>query len=357
MVLAAVGDALGYRRGRWEFLKDGPMIHKQFQKMGGFQGLKISNHKEWPVSDDTVMHLATAEALTDDRSLKLTEFKDRITFMTEKYIDCMRDMKGRAPGLKCMSSLSTLNGCADKWDQMRYDNAGGGCGGSMRAMAIGLRYAGPENREDLIRYSVESGRITHNHVNGFMGAVISAAFTAYAIEDVPVHKWGHLLLNELIPQTMHYLQQCQRDWELIQRDMKKLEAKFLDYITERGIADGNSEPVFPEKYGVKERDQFYKKWSYSGWAGSSGDDSVIIAYDALLGAKNNWETLVERGVLHYGDNDSTGSICCAWYGAAYGYPDGTKYRNNWENVEYESRLKKQAQLLYDLYSKKNEIKQ
>ncbi len=65
----------------------------------------------------------------------------------------------------------------------------------------------------------------------------------------------------------------------------------------------------------------------SGWGGSSGHDSVIIAYDALLGCKGSWEEFCNRGILHGGvmiitieslidpgDNDSTGAIGGAWFG-------------------------------------------
>ena len=39
-----------------------------------------------------------------------------------------------------------------------------------------------------------------------------------------------------------------------------------------------------------------------------GTDSVLIAYDAILGCKGNWNELCLRAMLHGGDNDSTGII-------------------------------------------------
>ena len=47
--------------------------------------------------------------------------------------------------------------------------------------------------------------------------------------------------------------------------------------------------TFPEQYSVLDREQFYKSVSYRGWGGASGHDSVIIAYDAILGCKGSWE--------------------------------------------------------------------
>ena len=47
--------------------------------------------------------------------------------------------------------------------------------------------------------------------------------------------------------------------------------------------------------------------------------NIEFRYDALLGSGHDWKTLCERGMLHGGDNDSTGAISAAWFGALYGF--------------------------------------
>jgi len=65
MLLAAVGDAMGYRNGSWEFNKNGETIHREMMEITQDQGaLKLRMDPDnWRYSDDTVMHIATAEAL------------------------------------------------------------------------------------------------------------------------------------------------------------------------------------------------------------------------------------------------------------------------------------------------------
>jgi len=46
---------------------------------------------------------------------------------------------------------------------------------------------------------------------------------------------------------------------------------------------------------------------------------LVCRYDSLLAAGNSWEELCMRGVLHGGDNDSTGAIAGACFGALYGF--------------------------------------
>ncbi len=67
MVLGAVGDALGYRKGRWESCTSGKKIQEELASLGGLGALKM-DPDNWPLSDAALMHMTTAEALVTGMS-------------------------------------------------------------------------------------------------------------------------------------------------------------------------------------------------------------------------------------------------------------------------------------------------
>lgn len=73
------------------------------------------------------------------------------------------------------------------------------------------------------------------------------------------------------------------------------------YLAERGLATGSGPARFPEPYGPAERDVAYTALSLDGWAGRSGHDAPMIAYDALLGAGASWDQLCARAAFHGGE--------------------------------------------------------
>ncbi|XP_060795365.1 ADP-ribosylhydrolase ARH1-like isoform X2 [Neoarius graeffei] len=337
MVLSGVGDALGYK---WEFQFSGPHIQQEVQKLGGVKKISVKL-PDWPVSDDTVLHLATAEALTTGK-----EGENLLHEVAHRYKVGMTDMNGRAPGLSTMAGVNQLKPGRPGGYRITYNQRSGGCGAAMRSMCIGLRYPQPEQLSSLVAVAVETGRMTHPHPTGFLGGVASALFAAYAIQRRPITTWGLGLVKEACPVAKEFVRsagyavpETERDWGYFTEQWEK-------YLELRGLSSGTSPVLFPEQYGPAERDEAYKSFSFSGWGGSSGHDAPMIALDALLGAGSNWEELMSRAAFHGGDSDSTAVIACCCWGLMYGMEGVPKC--NHTKLEYRDRLENSAEKLYTL---------
>ncbi|XP_056286566.1 ADP-ribosylarginine hydrolase isoform X2 [Pseudoliparis swirei] len=340
MLLSGVGDALGYRNQLWEYNESGPAIHQELSELGGLKNIEV-RLPDWPVSDDTVLHLATAEGLATGKS-----GEELLHEVATRYVEGMKDMAGRKPGPSSISGVSQLKPGEEGGYRVPYNPEGTGCGAAMRSMCIGLRYPKPDQLLSLVAVAVETGRMTHPHPTGFLGAVASALFTAYAVQRRPITTWGLGLLNEACPIAKCFVQgrgfaveEAERDWDFFCD-------KWQWYLDLRGISCGVGPVIWPSSYGPAERDDAYKSFSLAGWAGRSGHDAPMIALDALLGAGSDWPELMSRAGFHGGDSDSTAVIACCCWGLLYGtrgVPEG-----NYSNLEYRDRLERSAEQLYAL---------
>ncbi|XP_012707853.2 protein ADP-ribosylarginine hydrolase [Fundulus heteroclitus] len=340
MVLSGAGDALGYRAGSWEFNYSGPKIHQELKELGGLKKIDAML-PHWPVSDDTVLHLATAEALVTKKTDE--ELLHEVAFC---YVKGMKDMTGRAPGNTTISSVCQLRPGQEGGYRVPYNSRGAGCGAAMRSMCIGMRYPKPNQLRSLVLIAVETGRMTHHHPIGFLGSLASALFASYAIQRRPLASWGLGLIQEACPVAKKVIKDSGFAVEENEKEWESFSKKWQEYLDLRGLSNGEGPVVWPSPYGVAERDKAYTSFSLSGWGGSCGHDAPMIALDALLGAGSDWEELMNRAAFHGGDNDSTAAIACCCWGLLYGYKGVPK--GNYSKLEYRDRLERCAEQLYAL---------
>eukprot|EP00128_Syssomonas_multiformis_P016441 Colp12_sorted_trinity150504_noHs@27787 len=305
--------------------------------MGGLSKIVVKL-PDFNLSDDTIMHIATAEALARDWKTDEELFDS----FAHYYKECFKDMMNRAPGRTTDNSIRRLKpGQPNGW-MIPYNPRAGGCGAAMRSMCIGLVFPEECEVEELIKVAVESGRMTHHHPTGYLGSVAGALFTSFAVQGKQVQDWGFLLMESL-PLVTQYIKQAGRDVEENLSGMEYFTRKWQQYLKIRGIHQRGGSPKFPAQYGPRERDEFYNSLG-NGWGGALGHDAPMIAYDALLAAGPSWERLCYHGILHGGDNDSTGTMAGAWWGVLYGLegvPEG-----HYTKLEYHDRIEGLGRALY-----------
>ncbi|NXX56545.1 ADPRH hydrolase, partial [Scopus umbretta] len=150
MVLSGVGDALGYRGGRWEYCTSGPQIHAELAELGGLEAITLKP-PEWPGGSSL---MAPSPGLEGEPLLQE---------LARRYVAAMGDMEGRKPGptsilgewgLRVWGESEAVRGShapdpTPGTSQLRpgelegyripFNPTGTGCGAAMRSLAIGLR--------------------------------------------------------------------------------------------------------------------------------------------------------------------------------------------------------------------------
>ncbi|NXF43337.1 ARHL1 protein, partial [Oceanites oceanicus] len=343
LVLAGVGDALGYRNFSRENNALGAKIQQELKEIGGLENLVLSPDK-WPVSDNTLMHMATAEAVITADYWCL---EDLYRELVKRYVDAIDKLSGRRP------DPATVEGCKElkpdnyllAW-HTPFNEKGSGFGASTKAMCLGMRYWKPERLELLIEVSIECGRMTHNHPTGFLGSLCTALFVAYAIQGKPLVQWGRDMMK-VVPMAEEYCKKTIRHMAEYQEHWFYFEAKWQFYLEEREINEENQhKPVFPDNYDAEEREKTYRRWSSEGRGGRRGHDAPMIAYDALLGCGGDWTELCNRSMFHGGESAATGSIAACLYGLVYGLSKVPK--GLYQDLEQRERLEYLGENLYRL---------
>jgi len=354
LILHALGDTIGFKNGQWEFNFGHESINANmaleilydFISLGGINHL---NTKDWIVSDDTVLHMATAKSLLHEHE----DLSKLGNILSKEYIEAFNNMKDRYPGESTEKYVNKLKK-GNSWDETPYDENSGGSGAAMRCSCVGLIYHGKENRNKLIKYALEISRITHNNATGYLGGITSALFTAFAIENIDIELWITKLLKILDSDIIDQYLKDTRGYKEYNKDKYAFISNWTQFKDDR--FDENNKLITPKNMkNITARCNYFRMNirdvdRQSGYIGSSGDDSVIMAYAALLDAKDNWEKLVIYSMLHMGDTDTTGCIAASWYGALYGFNDVSQHLI--DNLEYIDDLEKLGSKFYSKFGSK-----
>lgn len=349
-------ETLGFGNTAWEFnwgntKIDGRsmsaniwlnIVHNYFA-LGGFNKIDIT---DWKSSDDTIMMIATGLGC-----LIGGEEKNYI----DEYVRILPQLKNRERG-SGINSLNTLEIIkrTKSISKLDYNKTMGGNGAAMRTSIIGLIYFKEKDLEKLIENSIIASRVTHNYTLGFLGGLVTALFTSFGIRNIPIWEWIDKLLKifdeGIIDKYMEktniykqYLEDKDFFFDLWRQYSEQRLSKFRNFSIEFYMYENRFE-------SLKEYNEFGGNYYNFG---SSGISSVIVAYDSLLmgygcnkipldlkdkNLKFSLDSLVFFSTLHFGDNDTTGAIAGAWYGAYFGFKDFDANKLN--QLEFKNELGK-----------------
>lgn len=356
MLLHAIGDTIGFKNGDWEFFPNNSVYGATLEKLYEYISLGCINNidlSKWKVSDDTILHLAIG------KSLILKNNIDDMLEMSVKQIikscDMMaldkKDGLNRYVGSTVEKHVNMIKD-GHKWKQFAFNPLGGGNGSAMRNNCIGLAFFGEDNRDKLIEYSILSSKITHNNPIGWLGGLSTALFTSYILENIDILNWIPKMLTLIESERVKKYMDINNPDEVTAYEL--FVQCWKTYYDSRFV---NGKPTKIKSHtNLIQRLIFYNNIFEIGTLGKmglSGYGAVIVAYDCLLDAGDNWETLIIYATINNFDSDTIGAIACGLYGTMYGL-DNIPHKNI-EHVEFKDKLIKIGKLLYKKFYKNEKI--
>jgi ADP-ribosylglycohydrolase len=329
-VLHALGDTIGFKNSDWKMDYDrrgdigtiNEFVY-EFIDLGGVNGIDISN---WLISSDTIYHMAIANSV-----LKFKKVVDKLFIDNTKnniiraYNRMISDKKNRIFRYEGATTARYLeqNKMKEGFDasNLPYDSKSGGNGVAGRSLCIGLAFWKEEDLNKLVEVSVKLGTITHNSPLGFLSGMTTALFTSFAIREIDITKWPHMLIKILESDLVkNFIKTEITEVQFDYMDYVRYWKKYIDtrFVDEKPIKSrSTSNLIFRIKYYYE---NFVKGTKSSGIA-VSGFCAVIMAYDALLDCDGIWEKIIFYAILNPSDSSTVGAIAGGLYGAIYGLGD------------------------------------
>lgn len=361
LILHAVGDTIGFRNGIWEIeykIKITTIIPAMglellydFISLGGINGIDL---KTWNISDDTLFHIAIAQMLLYyNKKNKKNEdiIKYTKTLFTNVYKNIMSDEKKGIARYIGITTKRAIEKFTQTYDERNapYNSLSGGNGAAMRTPVIGLAFHGEKNRNELIYLSIETSKLTHNSPIGYLGGLVAALFTAYAIEGIHIYEWPKKMMDLLESNDVKkYINKKNNPNE--ESDYDEFIIYWKKYYELR-FDNGKPIETRAHKNLVLRANYYFANFTEGTRGkiiGDSGYSATIMAYDCLIDANNKWEKLIIYAALHVGDTDTVASIAGAWFGALYGFADVPS--NNYNYLELRNNIYNIADKIYKKFA-------
>ena len=337
LYLSSFLETLGFFNAKWEFNYGQPIdsiteglvmnysLLNQYYLLGGLNNV---NFKTLHSSDDTLLIIATTEAVIKGGGLN--NYIDSYL----KYLPQLKEDE-RYSGVATLQSLEKIR-LSKNINQIKYSSKYGGNGAAIRTAPIGLKYY--KNYEKVCEEALLASLVTHNYSLGFLGGIVTALFTAFAMNNINPFEWS-LKLEEMYKDKFfnniiekHITEDITSDineffiyWQKYNEDkLTKMKFRTLNVFT-------STHAKFRDLISYSTINYEEKKQGYERFGGS-GLEATIIAYDNFLmsaisnnkmevdikNPKFSWDSFVFHNVFFFGDNDSTSAISASWYGAYLG---------------------------------------
>ena len=283
-----------------------------------------------------------------------------------EYLHILEKLKDdkRGSGINTINILEKIKRLQSIY-KLDYKESAGGNGAAMRTSVIGLIYYQEKDVDKLIENSIVASRVTHNYSLGFLGGLVTALFTSYAVRDIPPWDWVDMLLNlyndgkidNYMKKTNIYKEYLKDKDIFFDKWEQYKEQKLSNFIK---IDNINLHKFIGRLDFLDEYNSYTFRDNKKNYAryGASGISCLIVAYDSLLmsyggnkrpldsnfkNLKVSLDSLIFFSCLHFGDNDTTGAVAGAWYGALYGFKNfDTK---KLEQLEFKSKLDNLSKLI------------
>lgn len=299
MIVSAAGDALG---APVEF-KDINAIKEEFGERG-ITEFSVAYGRLGAITDDTQMAMATARGLLRARETQ----RDEMECVRDAYLEWLESQSVpdnmRGPGMTCLGGLKEQKDNPTE----RADNDSKGCGGVMRVHPVGLYLAG--RPEEAFALGMKTADLSHGHATSGVASGAQAALVAQLVlgidPAIAVQKVTRILSE---------------------RDQNRETIQLVDKAMNLALMAESDNEVAIKSLG-------------EGWVAEEA--LAISLYCFLHHLSDPFEALIVS-VNHSGDSDSTGAICGAMLGAAFGMGF---IPTAWiDALEHNDQLKKMGDLL------------